>query len=176
MKHSMLAAKLCCAAAALLLGACATKAQSGISTAVTAPLNDLNIVHADIPELLRQAQRQPYALPDDQGCDALSAQVGQLDAALGADLDAPASDASPSLVERGADVARNEAVGALQRTTEGIIPFRGWVRKLSGAERYSRQVSAAIAAGTARRAFLKGVRAARGCTTGSPVQVTTAAQ
>lgn len=176
MKHSMLATQLCCAAAVLLLSACASKTQSGIGTAVTAPLNDLNIVHSDIPELLRQAQRQPYAMPADQGCDALSAQVGQFDAVLGADLDAPASDASPSLVERGADVARNEAVGALQRTTEGIIPFRGWVRKLSGAERYSRQVSAAIAAGTARRAFLKGVRAAQGCANAASAEVTAAAR
>jgi hypothetical protein len=37
------------------------------------------------------------------------------------------------------------------------------VRKLSGAERYSREVAAAIAAGTIRRAFLKGMRQAAGC-------------
>ena len=55
------------------------------------------------------------------------------------------------------------AVGALQRTAEGVIPFRGWIRKLSGAERHSRQVAAAITAGGVRRAFLKGVRASRSC-------------
>jgi hypothetical protein len=43
------------------------------------------------------------------------------------------------------------------------VPFRGWVRKLSGAERYSRQVAAAIAAGAARRAFLKGLAQGKGC-------------
>ena len=63
------------------------------------------------------------------------------------------------LLERGADAAGN----ALQRTAEGVVPFRGWVRKLSGAERYSRQVAAAIAAGTVRRAFFKGLGQAQGC-------------
>lgn len=44
-----------------------------------------------------------------------------------------------------------------------MIPFRGWVRKLSGAERHSRKVEAAIAAGTVRRAFLKGVAITKDC-------------
>jgi hypothetical protein len=44
-----------------------------------------------------------------------------------------------------------------------VVPFRSWVRKLSGAERYSRDVSAAIAAGIVRRSYLKGVGQVRGC-------------
>ena len=56
------------------------------------------------------------------------------------------------------------AVGALRGAAEGVVPFRGWVRKLSGAERYSKDVAAAIAAGTIRRAFLKGLGQAAGCT------------
>jgi len=35
--------------------------------------------------------------------------------------------------------------------------------KMSGAEHYSREVAAAIAAGTVRRAYLKGLGDARGC-------------
>ena len=77
-------------------------------------------------------------------------------AALGADLDTPATGSNPSLIERGAS-------DALRNAAEGVIPFRGWVRKLSGAERYSREVAAAIAAGTIRRAYLKGIGAAAGC-------------
>lgn len=46
---------------------------------------------------------------------------------------------------------------------EGIVPFRGWVRKLSGAERYAKEVAAAITAGTIRRAYLKGLGQAAGC-------------
>jgi hypothetical protein len=37
------------------------------------------------------------------------------------------------------------------------------VRQLSGAERYSKKVAAAIAAGAVRRGFLRGLIAARGC-------------
>jgi hypothetical protein len=44
-----------------------------------------------------------------------------------------------------------------------VIPFRGWVRKLDGAERHSKEVAAAIAAGSVRRAFLKGVGQTLGC-------------
>jgi hypothetical protein len=138
-------------------------------------LSDLNIVRADIPEVLAEAQRHPYLAPEDQSCGAVSIEIHKLDAVLGADLDTPASADSPSLLERGTDAAENTAIGAVQRTAEGLIPFRSWVRKLSGAERYSRRVSAAIAAGSIRRAFLKGVGASHGCTWGAARQVATAA-
>ena len=61
------------------------------------------------------------------------------------------------MIERGAN-------DDMRSAAEGVIPFRGWVRKLSGAERYSRDVAAAIAAGTIRRAYLKGIAQAGGCT------------
>jgi len=41
--------------------------------------------------------------------------------------------------------------------------MRSWIRKLSGAERRDREVQEAIAAGIARRTYLKGVGEARGC-------------
>ncbi|WP_394457838.1 hypothetical protein [Roseateles sp. BYS180W] len=123
------------------------------------PLSDLNLVHAAIPEALVLAQKAPYAAPGDMSCTDIAAEIKALDAVLGADLDAPATDARPSLIERGSSVATDAA----QKAVEGAIPFRGWIRKLSGAERYSKQVIAAITAGTARRAFLKGVSHARAC-------------
>ena len=45
----------------------------------------------------------------------------------------------------------------------GAIPFRGVVRKLSGAESHDRLVQSAIIAGNVRRAYLKGLGEARGC-------------
>lgn len=142
-----------------LLVGCATTDQSKVAQAVTAPLNDLNLVNAPIPESLARAQKGPYAVPEEPGCSALLAEVGALDADLGPDLDTPASESNPSLIERGSDLA----IGAVRRTAEGVVPYRRWVRKLSGAERYSKQVAAAIAAGTVRRAYLKGMAHARGC-------------
>jgi hypothetical protein len=171
MQRTTIAMKLMLAVAALSLSACSTTTQSSIGTAATMPLNDLNIVRADIPDALEQAQKQPYAVPADQSCPAISLQIRALDEVLGADLDTPATDANPSLIERGSGTAKNYALGALQRTAEGVVPFRSWVRKLSGAERYSKHVAAAIAAGTARRAFLKGIGTTHGCAYGTPVSV-----
>jgi hypothetical protein len=130
--------------------------EKNVRDAATTPLSDLNVVRADIPPVLAAAQKAPYAAPADKACAALATDVQALDAALGADLDTPATGANPSLIERG-------ATDALRNTAEGVIPFRGWVRKLSGAERYSREVAAAIAAGTIRRAYLKGIAQAGGC-------------
>lgn len=176
MKTTTHALKAFAIASTFLLSACATKTQDSMSTAATTPLSDLNIVRADIPEVLEQARKQPYELPADRSCAAVAAQVRALDDVLGADLDAPATEATRSLVERGTEAVAKSAIGAVQRTAEGVVPFRSWVRKLSGAERYSKNVSSAIAAGTARRAFLKGVNAASGCASGAPSQVTAASR
>jgi hypothetical protein len=143
--------------------ACSTTDQNKVNTAVTTPLTDLNLVNAPVPEALVAAQRAPYAMPANSDCKALASEIKTLDEVLGADLDAPQSEANRSLLERGSDLTSAAAVGALQRTAEGVIPLRGWVRKLSGAEQYSTRVAAAITAGGIRRAFLKGMHASKGC-------------
>ena len=98
---------------------------------------------------------RPSAVARPRGKD-----IQALDAVLGADLDTHVTAANPSLVDRGGDAAG----GALRGAAEGIVPFRGRVRKLSGAERYAKEVAAAIAAGTIRRAYLKGLDQAAACT------------
>lgn len=147
----------------LALSACATNDRASVADAATAPLNDLNLVHADIPAVLAEAQIQPYLVPPEVNCHALSAAILDLDAALGPDLDTPATESNPGLIERGTNQAKSSVIGALRNTTEGIVPFRGWVRKLTGAERYSQKVAASIAAGTVRRAFLKGLKVSKEC-------------
>lgn len=134
-----------------------------LGAAVVAPLTDLNLVRATIPPVLASAQKAPYGIPADASCAALAAEIESLDAALGADLDTAATAANPSLIERGTDAATDAVIGAVRNTTEGVIPFRGWVRKVTGAERYAKDVAAAIAAGTIRRAYLKGLGQAAGC-------------
>ncbi len=146
-----------------LLAACSSTDQGKAGTAVATPLSDLNLLSAAIPAVLAAAQRAPYGLPAAQDCASLALDIRALDEVLGPDIDAPVSDNHPGLLERGAEAGSGAAVGALQRTAEGVIPFRGWIRKLSGAERHSRQVTAAITAGGVRRAFLKGLRASRSC-------------
>jgi hypothetical protein len=138
-------------------------AERKFAQAVTAPLADLNLIREAIPEVLADARKAPYAVPADRSCPALAHDVEALDAVLGADLDTPSDGAGPSLVERGTTAAGDALIGAVRSTTEGVIPFRGWVRKLTGAERYAKEVAASVAAGTIRRAFLKGIGQAQGC-------------
>lgn len=134
-----------------------------LGRAVTAPLSDLNLVQAPIPPALAAALRAPYQAPVDASCAGIEEEVTELDAVLGADLDTRQTEINPSLIERGADAVGEAAVGTVRSAAEGAVPFRRWVRKLSGAEKYSREVAAAIAAGLVRRSFLKGYGEARGC-------------
>jgi hypothetical protein len=133
------------------------------SQAAATPLADLNLVRARIPPALTAARKAPYAPPSEVSCAVLAAEVEALDAALGADLDTPANTANPGLVERGGEFAGETAVGAVRDVAGGVMPFRSWVRRLSGAERHSREVAAAIAAGGIRRAYLKGLGQTAGC-------------
>jgi hypothetical protein len=71
--------------------------------------------------------------------------------------------ANPGLIERGTTFVTDEAVGTVRSAAEGVMPYRKWVRKISGAERYAKDVAAAIAAGTVRRGFVKGMRVAGSC-------------
>ena len=146
-------------AAVLALTACASSNQDKVANAATTPLSDLNVVRADIPEVLKAAAAAPYAMPADASCTGLAASIRALDEVLGPDLDVPVNGGNPGLLDRG----EGAATDALQRTAEGVVPFRGWIRKLSGAERYARQVSAAITAGGVRRGFLRGQAVAKAC-------------
>jgi hypothetical protein len=157
---SMRPSHLTLLAAALVLTACASSSQDKVATAATTPLSDLNVVRAEIPEVLKAAAASPYDMPADASCTGLAAGIRALDEVLGPDLDAPHNASNAGLLDRGEDAA----TGALQRTAEGVIPFRGWVRKLTGAERYARQVSAAITAGGVRRGYLRGLATAKACT------------
>lgn len=131
--------------------------------AVIAPLGDLNLVRAKIPDALKEALVSPYAEPPVRECAALTERIRALDAALGADLDAPKTGNEASLLERGVDQVGKASINMISDTTTGIVPFRGWVRRLTGAERHSKRVAAAITAGSLRRAYLKGYARAQGC-------------
>lgn len=140
-----------------------SKTSARLTEIATTPLSDLNLVRTKIPPVLLAAKKHPYALPEDRSCAGLMADVQAIDAVLGADLDVPPTPSDPGMIERGAGFAGESAMGAARGVAEGIVPFRSWVRKLTGAERHSKEVSAAIAAGAVRRAFLKGLGQAAGC-------------
>ncbi|HEY8617504.1 hypothetical protein [Phenylobacterium sp.] len=155
-------------AAACGLAACATTGPDGrvqtrqeatretMTGAVSAPLRDLNVMRSKIPEVLLRAMADPYERPPNTRCATLIALVQPLDQALGADLDLPPSDEDDLL-------SRETAYGAVASVASDAIPFRGWVRRLSGAERHDQTVQAAITAGGVRRAYLKGLGESKGC-------------
>jgi len=149
------------AIAALALSACATKDQNRLQEISTTPLRDLNIAKVEIPEVLRDAMGNPYKAPSDRTCPALLAQVADLDEELGPDFDVP--EEKQSRMDASKEALGDAATGALARTVEGAIPFRGWLRKLSGAERHSKEAQNAVLAGKVRRGYLRGIMETNSC-------------
>jgi predicted small secreted protein len=132
--------------------------RESLEGAVSAPLRDINVLRTKIPAVLLEAQADPYKRPQPATCAQLIALVTPLNQALGADLDEEAVD-EDDLMSQG----RSTALGAVAGLTQDVIPFRGWVRKLTGAEQHDNLVRDAIIAGGVRRAYLKGLGEARGC-------------
>lgn len=133
--------------------------RESVQGAATAPLRDLNMMRAKIPPVLLHAMADPYARPPKgYNCRALIALVKPLDDALGSDLDRIVAE-DQDVMER----SRETALGAAADLASDAIPFRGWVRKLTGAERHDRLVRDAIFSGGVRRAYLKGLGEAKGC-------------
>lgn len=147
----------------LLVGCAAVPDSKRVTDAAASPLADLNLTRTEIPPLLAAARAAPYALPPLIDCESLGEAVVALDELLGPDLDALKDESERSMVERGSEAVGDAAIGAIQGAAQGVLPFRSWLRKLSGAEKHSREVSAALAAGRVRRAFLKGLRVAQAC-------------
>ncbi len=139
---------------ASLLTACATEKKSTAVDTASIPLKDLNLVKSKIPLILLEAKEAPYAVPVDQSCASLNSLILTLDEVLAPDVDATPEETSKT---------KKAASGALTSTVKSLVPFRGWLRKLSGAERHSKKVAKSIAAGTIRRAFLKGIRITKQC-------------
>ena len=116
------------------------------------PIQDLNLEKDPIPPLLLEAQKDPYSLDGLRYCRHYAAQVRELDVLLGEDFDIADPD------------KRSITVGRVAKSVVGaLIPFRGVIREISGANKHERQFQDAIVAGVMRRAFLKGMGLKLGC-------------
>ena len=133
--------------------------RESVEGAVTAPLRDFNVVKTEIPEVLTQAVADPYARPPGKWtCRQLIALIMPLEEALGPDIDRAIVDDS-TMTERG----KSTALGLGAELASGAIPFRGVVRRVSGAATHDRMVQDAILAGSVRRAYLKGLGESKSC-------------
>lgn len=143
-------------AALALLGTAASaqviKPDPTMGDAANAPLEDLNVMQQEIPQVLVDASLDPYAHEALSTCNDIRAEIAEIDRILGADFDiAEASD-------------NNISAGRIARTLiRSFIPFRRIIREISGAEDRERQIEIAVTATMVRRGYLKGLGQSRGC-------------
>jgi len=128
-----------------------TKPVTAQDVAMT-PLSDLNLTKDPIPQLLLDAQAEPYKLAGLEQCSDYVAAIQELDAVLGHDYDVTTAE------QRSLDVGK-----VAQSLAGSFIPFRGVIREVSGANAHAAAFLDAIRAGMARRAFLKGIGLKQGC-------------
>jgi hypothetical protein len=138
--------------------------RQGVMKGVAAqPFRDFNLVRSHIPPVLIEAIADPYARPQPATCDGIIAQMTRLNLALGPDLDEPVSTEHPGVLTRGEGFAKVAALDAMRSEEQSYIPFDGFIRVLSGADRHDHYVMAAIQAGAIRRGYLKGLGEMRQC-------------
>ena len=134
-----------------------------VREAASAPLRDLNLEQVRIPDALRRAVRAPYDLGGLGDCEAIAAEVGRLDEALGRDVDQAAPPDRRSRWRKLGGAAGTAGLGVVRDKARSVLPFRDWVRALSGADRHDKAVAHAIGAGGVRRGYLKGVGMRMNC-------------
>jgi hypothetical protein len=151
---------------AVLLGACASVPAPGsndlkdgtevtsedLGNALATPFRDINLVREEIPAVLMAAATAPYARPDPMTCAQITALLLPLNSALGPDIDQMKAD-----TESLGDLGGEAILDAIADFAASAIPYRSWVRKLSGADAQQKRMRAAVAAGAVRRAYLKGL-------------------
>jgi hypothetical protein len=125
---------------------------AGLGGALSSPLKDVNVVRDEIPAVLLEAAKGPYARPNPLTCGRITSLLLPLNGALGPDVDEMKVH-TESLGEQGGEAA----LDAIADFASSVIPYRGWVRRLSGAESHQKRMRAAISAGEVRRAYLKGL-------------------
>ncbi len=102
----------------------------------------MNLVRTKIPPVLLEAMADPYARPPGKkiSCETLIMLVAPLDLALGEDVDRRPPEEDEDLMDRGKRMAGSAAFRAMASAAQDLIPMRGWVRKLSGAEKHDKLV------------------------------------
>lgn len=152
------------AAVTLALAACSSgrtaDTRRGVTDAAYTPLRDVGLMRPEIPLLLRNLQ-YPYSTATLTDCTAVSREIGQLDAVLGPESYQPGP--ARNIWDRSGDFVEEQVIDAAEGTAADLIPFRSWVRRISGASRAEREALRAVANGQQRRTFLRGYGASLGC-------------
>lgn len=139
-----------------------------MENAVTQPAKDVNLKQDEIPPRLLEIEKAPYDLSGISGCRAINTEIVSLRPMLGPD------------VNEGYELSRTEKrERSVSRVAGGMlasfIPFRGVVREVTGANAAEQRYREALAAGFARRSFLKGIAHSKGCKIEASASTTIAA-
>jgi hypothetical protein len=113
--------------------------------------------------VLERAVADPYDVTGLARCEPIAAEIGRLDAALGPDLDEAPPPDKRSKGKKVADAAYGAGVEGVRDTTRDVLPFRSWIRKLTGASKHDKAVAKAVQSGGIRRGYLKGVGMRMNC-------------
>ena len=145
--------------------------RSGAVKAAMTPLRDLNLHRDEIPPVLADIEN-PYDIPVDTPCPVILEQLAALDIVLGPDADAaPRHEDDPTVQDYAADEVSDELIDIIADEAGAIIPYRSWVRRATGAKSYQKKVDRAIKRGSLRRAYLRALGAAKGCSESDPSQI-----
>lgn len=137
------------------------RTESGFGDAALSPLEDINLKRDSIPEEFKDI-KNPYLVDPEITCTEIATEVTELDGLLGRDWDIPPPD-KKGLSDRAADGASTAFLDAVASGASGIIPYRGLVRSVTGANRHATKVRKAYERGSHRRTFLKAMGLAKGC-------------
>ncbi len=128
-----------------------------LGRAATRPLRDLNIMKPKIAPDLAAIMFNPYDVKRLGTCRQLNAEVNDMTALVGPDVD------DPSLVGRKGRDPVEQLFDSAEGITGSLVPGQGIIRQLTGANKSARQAAAARLAGQIRRSYIKGMMKARGC-------------
>lgn len=156
----IIAAVLAAAALASCVSGRTADTRRGVADAAYTPLRDVGLMRPEIPLILRNLQ-YPYSTAPLTDCAAVTHEIGQLDAVLGPESYQPGP--NRNVWDRSGDFIEDQTIEAAQDTAQDLIPFRSWVRRISGASRAERDALRAVANGQQRRTFLRGYGASLGC-------------
>ena len=110
----------------------------------------------EVPQKLKDIQDDPYSLRGLRRCAAIIAEVQELNAVLGPDVNEQVDKSLGKKREQTAARVAGSAIGS-------IIPFGSIIGEVTGANAERRRYNEAVYAGTVRRGFLKGVGLQKGC-------------
>lgn len=152
-------ALLCTAAGAQQAAVARRTVQGEAEDYLMRPLGDTNLKRRRIAPVLAAAVDEPYSHEGLKTCAYINGAIGELDAALGPDVD----EIRRRKRENAGQKAGRLGLATAREFIGGIVPVRSIVREVSGARASDARFREAVYAGAIRRGFLKGLAAAQRC-------------